>query len=81
MWSPKYVELRDPSGKLLQKTVQHTEDGPIELLFPIPGQPKSNWVGLTDDEINDLVHNHDDFAGLWELIDAVEAKLKRKNNG
>lgn len=37
------------------------------------------WVGLTDIEINDLVHSHDDFDGLWEFADAVEAKLKEKN--
>jgi hypothetical protein len=37
------------------------------------------WVGLTDIEINDLVHSHNDFDGLWEFADAVEAKLKEKN--
>jgi len=37
------------------------------------------WEGLTDIEINDLVHSHDDFDGLWEFADAVEAKLKEKN--
>ena len=41
--------------------------------------PQRTWVGLDDDEINDLVHNHDDFDGLWEFADAVEAKLKEKN--
>ena len=40
---------------------------------------KRTWVGLTDIEINDLVHSHDDFDGLWEFADAVEAKLKEKN--
>lgn len=39
------------------------------------------WEGLSDYEINDLVHNHDDFDGLWEFVDAVEAKLKEKNHG
>ena len=42
-------------------------------------QPQREWVGLTDEEINDLVHSHDDFDGLWEFADAVEAKLKEKN--
>lgn len=36
MWTPRYVDLRDSDGKLLQRTVQHTEDGPIELLHPTP---------------------------------------------
>lgn len=40
---------------------------------------KEAWVGLTEDEINDLVHNHDDFDGLWEFTDAVESKLREKN--
>ena len=37
------------------------------------------WVGLTDEEINDIVHNHDELNGSWELIDMVEAKLRSKN--
>jgi len=46
-------------------------------LYTTPQQ--RTWVGLTDEEINDLVHSHDDFDGLWEFADAVEAKLKEKN--
>ncbi len=42
-------------------------------------QPQRTWVGLTDEEINDLVHRHDEFDGLWEFADAIEAKLKEKN--
>ena len=42
--------------------------------------PQRTWVGLTDIEINDLVYSHDDFDGLWEFADAVEAKLKEKNH-
>ena len=41
--------------------------------------PQRTWVGLTDEEINDLVHRHDEFDGLWEFADAIEAKLKEKN--
>ena len=42
-------------------------------------EPQRTWVGLTDEEINDLVHRHDEFDGLWEFADAIEAKLKEKN--
>jgi Icc-related predicted phosphoesterase len=42
-------------------------------------EQQRTWEGLTDIEINDLVHSHDDFDGLWEFADAVEAKLKEKN--
>jgi len=45
----------------------------------LPTPQQRTWVGLTDIEINDLVHSHDDFDGLWEFADAVEAKLKAKN--
>ncbi len=38
------------------------------------------WVGLTDEEINDLVHRHDEFDGLWEFADAIETKLKERNS-
>lgn len=40
---------------------------------------KRTWVGLSDDEINDLVHSHADFDCLWDFADAVEAQLKEKN--
>lgn len=94
MWSPKYVELRDPSGKLLQKTVQHTEDGPIELLFPIPGHKKESmprltkeaiaktrpaWVDLTDDEVLELVEDNDWYKWPENFVKIVEAKIKEKN--
>jgi hypothetical protein len=48
-------------------------------LYTTPQPAQKPWVGLTDEEINDLVHSHDDFAGLWEFADSVEAKLKGKN--
>jgi len=48
-------------------------------LYTTPQPAQKPWVGLTDEEINDLVHSHDDFAGLWEFADSVEAKLNEKN--
>ena len=36
-----------------------------------------NWVGLTDEEADELVER---FA-RYELIRAIEAELKEKNNG
>lgn len=78
-FSPKVVELRDANGKLLQKTVQHTEDGPIEILFPIPNQSKQEWVDLTDDEVLELVEDNDWFNWPENFVKIVEAKIKDKN--
>lgn len=33
-WTPQYTELRDDNGVLKQRTVQHTPDGQIEILYP-----------------------------------------------
>ena len=39
---------------------------------------QTKWVGLTDEDVNELWENTDD-ADSWELIKKVEAKLKEKN--
>lgn len=31
-WTPKLTVLRDQNGTIIQKTIQRTQDGPIELL-------------------------------------------------
>lgn len=64
--TPLYTTPYVPEGRQ-QRTAAEGED------------TRRAWVGLTDEEINDLVHSHDDFDGLWEFADAVEAKLKAKN--
>ena len=55
----------------------HAPNAILRVVYTTPQQ--RTWVGLTDIEINDLVHSHDDFDGLWEFADAVESKLKEKN--
>jgi hypothetical protein len=39
-------------------------------------QPKREWVGLTDEESNELWESTDSD---WELMKRTEAKLKEKN--
>ena len=78
IWSPKFVELRDENGKLLQKTVQHTEDGPIEILYPIPNK-KEIWIELTEDEVLKLVEDNDWYNWPEDFVKIVEAKVKEKN--
>jgi hypothetical protein len=41
---------------------------------------KKEWVGLTDEEVKDIVWNLP-YEPSQEHIRAIEAKLKKKNNG
>lgn len=43
--------------------------------------PKREWVGLTDEEIEELAKWADKHAAPWhlEFARAIEAKLKEKN--
>ena len=44
--------------------------------------PQRTWVGLTDEDQFNLVHamNENDWDAV-QMMDAIEAKLKEKNNG
>jgi hypothetical protein len=39
--------------------------------------PQSTWVGLTDEEIEDIVEDCDGVG--WDVAQAIRAKLKEKN--
>ena len=43
--------------------------------------PQREWVGLTDDEFNELYDKYVPESCYALLIEKVEAKLKEKNNG
>jgi len=49
-----------------------------EYTIPVYTQPQRTWVGLTDEQIVDLVIKHAGFP--TKLAKAIEAKLKQKNN-
>ncbi len=51
------------------------DDPGVTPLYAAP--PKREWVGLTDDDYEELLRTRE-----WgvSLIEAVEAKLKKKNN-
>jgi hypothetical protein len=56
---------------------------PIGLSVPYRKKPeptqKRPWVGLTDEEIERLIHN---FKGdPWSLLMEFETRLKEKNGG
>lgn len=42
---------------------------------------KSEWVGLTREDKDDLVHALPEFYSLEHVIQATEAKLKVRNGG
>jgi hypothetical protein len=49
-----------------------------ELCSNYGGFCKKEWVGLTDDEYQDIIKKHDG-GGLISFYDLVETKLKEKN--
>ena len=62
---------KDPNGKL---------DGKWFPLYTTP--PQRTWVGLTDDEIKDIIGSWGDTpinGYTRKLFDQIEAKLKEKN--
>jgi len=48
-----------------------------EYTIPLYTTPQRTWVGLTNDELVDLVIKHAGFPTL--LSEAIEAKLKERN--
>jgi len=51
---------------------------PTGFLFQMP---RSEWVGLTEEEINEVLGGdiRDEPSGLLVFVRAIEAKLKEKN--
>jgi hypothetical protein len=56
------------------------------LLYTTP-QPQREWVGLTDEEVYPLANKHLHYqiegyevSGIYDLAQAIEAKLKEKNS-
>ena len=60
------------------KTKSHAfADHELEPVYAAP--PKREWVGLTDEEVNELVARFKRYS--YVLLREVEAKLKEKNHG
>jgi len=84
------LEVNLPVGvhKLYTHPPQRTEQEPMEDDFfkmiadrnpkPFP-PPQRTWIGLTDDEFNELYERYVPLACYALLIEKVEAKLKEKN--
>jgi hypothetical protein len=61
----------------MSKLRQAAEQEPVECMCGICKLGKREWVGLTDDDYEELLRTRD--WGVY-LIEAVEVKLKEKNN-
>jgi hypothetical protein len=69
-WNPpaQPAPVQEPVAK-------HYMDGG-HLVYPTA---QRQWVGLTDEEIEDIVEEFDGVG--WDVAQAIKAKLKEKNNG
>jgi hypothetical protein len=79
---PSWIEARQPAITAIKATLE-ANDEPLAYLQPTASPenacytpPQRTWVGLTDEEANELWESTDSD---WELMKRTEAKLKEKN--
>ena len=74
-------ERQERSQHLVSRCDMSIEDIKSEIDF-ILGQPKREWVGLTDEEILEIKQDSEEFDYLIPHLFArsIEAKLKEKNH-
>ena len=75
-WCENFVEVKHP----------HIENEIVRFYFTQPAQPAQEpvaWVGLTDDELYEIVRAEGRVtkADAWHIVENLKAKLKEKNNG
>ncbi len=58
--------------------IKRLPNGTSEIVAMEHG-PKREWIGLTDDEWNELYDKYVPLKHYARLMEAVEAKLKEKN--
>jgi len=78
-WRDRCEEHPDHEGIVTERMIHSRMQEEIdELRQAIAEEEKREWVGLTDDDYEELLRTRD-----WgvSLIEAVEAKLKEKNGG
>jgi len=72
------IEVRDANIRGLTLT-QHYHEA-ITAIKAALEAPQRTWVGLTDEEQIEMYRKHS-MDGWSVFYDAIEAKLKEKNNG
>jgi len=77
--------VQEPSYWLGYGLQAHTEK-PFEGATPLyttPPAAQRQWVGLTEDEVSQIIGEHIGFNSCWgpeeDFAKAIEAKLKEKN--
>ena len=81
--SQKPVAWRLESGKAVWLWFERTDPEANSALpndvtaIPLYTHPQRTWVGLTDEEIEDIVEDCDGVG--WDVAQAIRAKLKEKN--
>ena len=73
----EYAANFEKAEKLLEKKECYDSPGPSYTYAVYPPDPPKKWVGLTEEEIEELPREQ----AWWETIRAVEALLKEKNGG
>ena len=66
------------TSQLIRKGIEEHKIN-AELRAEIERLKQRTWVGLTDEEIETLIHRFD--GDPHTLLDEVNARLKEKNNG
>ena len=81
------IDVKSMASKSTYKEQLETKDEPVpweqfheHMAGPNYVAPQSTWVGLTDDEFNELYDKYVPESCYALLIEKVEAKLKEKNN-
>ena len=82
LFTPNEIEMLDVTDAV--PLYQNPE--PVECMCGICKLGKWEWVGLTDEEIIEVLHplvvaDLSDEQTDYEIARAIEAKLKEKNNG
>ena len=80
------IDVENMASKSTYKEQLETKDEPVaweqfheHMAGPNYVAPQSTWVGLTDDEFNELYDKYVPESCYALLIEKVEAKLKEKN--
>jgi len=70
-------------AETLEQATRHEAHFDIRPVYTTPPAAQRQWVGLTDEEILELLCIHSDDPEDWEFemkeVRAIEAKLKEKN--
>jgi hypothetical protein len=64
----------------VQEPVIAQEGDTLKIETILYTSPQLTWVGLTDEEKRQIFER-EDYQGWLDYINAIEAKLKEKNNG